>query len=263
LNPEYKVFWYDLGMRVLIFGDSITQGFWDTDGGWVERIRKHYDSVQVTDMSGRDEPTIFNLGISADNSVNILKRIMPETLARTRHGNLPIIIVQIGVIDSSRDTLADSESVSLSIEKYEDNIRKIVDTIKPFCSKIIFVGLSACDELKTTPVSWGDFHYTNENIKKYEDKMKEIIKANIPFEQKVVDIDEAIIGSQILSGQFSVPKPEWGKEYIFTVKIYKTNFNIEGAKLSDEHTEMGWFDISELDSIKTRDVYREAAKELL
>lgn len=30
-------------MRVLVFGDSITQGFWDTEGGWVERLRKYYD----------------------------------------------------------------------------------------------------------------------------------------------------------------------------------------------------------------------------
>ncbi len=161
-------------MRVIVFGDSITQGYWGTDGGWVERIRKHYDSLQASDLEGRDEPTIFNLGISADNSTNILERIESETIVRTRHGNLPIVIVQIGVNDSSSESLPSDETVSLTIEKYEQNLKSIIEKAKPLSSKIIFVGLSACDETRTTPVTWGAFHYTNEAIKNYENKMKDV-----------------------------------------------------------------------------------------
>ena len=164
-------------MRVLVFGDSITQGYWDTDGGWVERLSKHYDTLQVTDLKGRDEPTFFNLGISADNSKSILDRIESETIARTRHGNLPIVIIQVGVNDSSTDTLPGDESVSLPIQIYEQNLKNIIEKIKPLSSKIIFIGLSACDETRTTPVSWGDFHYTNGAIKNYENKMKDIAVA--------------------------------------------------------------------------------------
>jgi len=169
-------------MRVLIFGDSITQGYEDTDGGWVERIRKHYDTLQASDLDGSDEPTIFNLGISADNSKNVLDRIQAETIARTRHGNLPVIIIQIGVNDSSIDELPEGESVSLPIDKYEYNLRCIIEKVKPLSSKIILVGLSACDESKTTPVSWGEFHYTNRQIKEYENMMKDIASEfNIAF----------------------------------------------------------------------------------
>ena len=169
-------------MRVLVFGDSITQGFWDVDGGWVERIRKYYDSLQVTDLVGRDEPTVFNLGISADNSANILARIEPETIARTRHGNLPIVIIQIGVNDSSRDESQEKAGNGLTLEEYEENLKAIIKKAKPVSSKIILVGSSACDEAKTTPVSWGNFYYTNEAIKAYEDKMKKIaVENNITF----------------------------------------------------------------------------------
>ena len=161
-------------MRVLIFGDSITQGLWDTEGGWVERVRKHYDSLQVTDLAGRDEPVIFNLGVSADNSERILKRIAPEILARTRGGNLPITVIQIGVNDSSTDTMPPDKSVSVSIAKYAQNLKDIIEVAKPLSSKIIFVGLSACDETRTTPVSWGNYHYTNSAIKKYEDTMRDV-----------------------------------------------------------------------------------------
>lgn len=169
-------------MRVLVFGDSITQGYWDTDGGWVERIRKHYDALQVTDLEGRDEPTIFNLGISADNSENVLKRIAPEIIARTRHGNLPIVLIQIGVNDSSTDSMPAGESVSLPIDNYEQNLRDIVKKVRPLSSGIVFVGLPACDESRTTPVSWGDYHYTNDAIRAYENKMRDIAsELSIPF----------------------------------------------------------------------------------
>lgn len=169
-------------MRVLIFGDSITQGYWDTDGGWVERIRRHYDSLQASDLEGRDEPTVFNLGISADNSVDILARIEPETIARTRHGSLPVIIIQIGVNDSSVDKTADKTGNGLPLEEYEKNLRAVIEKTKPICSKLIFVGSSACDETKTTPVSWGEYYYTNNSIKQYEEKMKNIaIENNIEF----------------------------------------------------------------------------------
>jgi lysophospholipase L1-like esterase len=169
-------------MRVLVFGDSITQGYWDTDGGWVDRIRKHFDTIQATDLQGNDEPTIFNLGISADNSQNILERIETETVARTRHGNLPAVVIQIGVNDSSTDNQPIDESVRVSIQDYESNLREIIKKVQPISSKIIFVGLSACDESRTTPVSWGDYHYTNEAIKRYESVMESISSEhNLPF----------------------------------------------------------------------------------
>ncbi|TXG76135.1 hypothetical protein E6P97_04120 [Patescibacteria group bacterium] len=161
-------------LRVLVFGDSITQGYWDTDGGWVNRIRNHFDSIQVTDLQDNDEPTIFNLGISADNSQNILERIEDETIARTRHGNLPAVIIQIGVNDSSTDNQTPENSVGISIEDYESNLKEIIGKLQPISSKIIFVGLSACDESKTTPVSWGDYHYTNDAIKRYETVMSTV-----------------------------------------------------------------------------------------
>lgn len=169
-------------MRVLVFGDSITQGYWDTDGGWVERLRKHYDLLQAGDLQGRDEPTIFNLGISADNSKNVLSRIESETIARTRHGKLPIVIIQIGINDSSIDPTPDDESVSQPIDEYEKNLKLIIEKVKPISSKIILVGLSACDETKTTPVFWGDYQYINKAIASYEKKMEHVAsEMDIPF----------------------------------------------------------------------------------
>lgn len=164
-------------MRVLVFGDSITQGYWDTAGGWVDKLRKHYDELQVQDFD-KDQPTIFNLGISADNSPNILARAEAEVRVRTRHNVLPIVIVQIGINDSC----AEPSGNMVPIEEYKSNLEKIIVTLRLISSKLIFVGLSACNEAKTTPVSWGEYHYTNKSIKAYEDQMKSVADAaSLPF----------------------------------------------------------------------------------
>lgn len=170
-------------MRVLVFGDSITQGYWDAEGGWVERVRKHYDELQLTDLTTNNEPTFFNLGISADNSQSVLRRAASETIARTRHNSLPVVLVQIGVNDSSVDSSPSASSVNLPIETYEQNLHKIIETLAPLSSKIIFVGLSACDESFTTPVSWGSsYFYTNDRLLAYEKTMKAVAEAkNIAF----------------------------------------------------------------------------------
>lgn len=165
-------------MRVLVFGDSITQGFWDAEGGWVEHIREHYDQRQLIDLNNNDEPTIFNLGISADNSKNVLQRIASETVARTRNNSLPVVLVQVGVNDSCLDNTSRVPSVSLPIETYTQNLHKIIEVLEPISSKLILVGLSACDESLTTPVAWGDYHYTNAAIQSYENSMKAVAEAH-------------------------------------------------------------------------------------
>jgi lysophospholipase L1-like esterase len=165
-------------MRVLVFGDSITQGYWDTEGGWVDRLRKSYDELQVQDLQGRDDPTIFNLGVSADTTRDILARIEAETIARTRHGNLPIVVVQIGVNDSSTD----HGTVRVELATYKQNLIAIIEKMKPLSSRLIFVGLSGCDETKTTPTAWGNYHYTNAAIKAYETAMSDIAHSyGVPF----------------------------------------------------------------------------------
>lgn len=157
-------------MRVLVFGDSITQGYWDTDGGWVERIRKHYDELQLKDLRNNDEPTLFNLGVSADTTEDILKRIRPETVVRTRHGDKPVVIVQIGTNDSSKQ----EGSIKVDIEQYKQNLVNIIEEVKPISSKLIMIGSSAGDDKLTMPVFWGNYFYPNKQIKTYENAMCEV-----------------------------------------------------------------------------------------
>ncbi len=84
--------------------------------------------------------------------------------------------------DVSTDNYVADRSVQVSIDEYASNPEEIIKRARPLSSQIIFVGLSACDELRTMPVAWGDFYYTNEAICSYEGVMSRVAKENdIPF----------------------------------------------------------------------------------
>lgn len=157
-------------MRVLVFGDSTTQGFWDTEGGWVARLRKHYDARQLEDLSNRNEPTIFNLGISGGRSDTILARFDAETAARD-NGEELIIIVCTGLNDSYREG---QDRFKSNPEQYETNLRELAHKAKKHSDKILFVGLIAPDENKTMPVFWKDIYYIRERVKLFEGIMQKV-----------------------------------------------------------------------------------------
>ena len=114
-------------MRVLVFGDSITQGFWDSDGGWIARIRRAYDKQQLKDLS-RDEPTVFNLGISADTTQNVLDRFETETIARKGKHELAFVFA-IGVNDAC------PEKGRITPEEFRKNIEALVSSAQEHSSK--------------------------------------------------------------------------------------------------------------------------------
>lgn len=161
-------------MRVLVFGDSTTQGFWDSEGGWVTRLRKFYDLLQLEDLKNRDEPTVFNLGISGGTSTTILSRFDAETKARDNGGGLCIIITT-GLNDSYQIGKKEYKSTP---ELYEANLSTLAIKAKNFSDKIMFVGLGAPDEAKTTPVFWKDIYYIPNRVKKFEDIMRKVAGVN-------------------------------------------------------------------------------------
>jgi lysophospholipase L1-like esterase len=164
-------------MRILIFGDSITQGFWDKTGGWVDRLRTHYDILKDGDVT-RGEPTVFNLGISGDTSLNVLKRVEQETLARTWDNQKPIVLVQIG----TNDARLQNGEPQTNTSQYKDNLKQIADRLRSITVRTIFVGLTCCNESKTSPVHWEQSYWDNVTLKSYEVVMRDLAKElNLQF----------------------------------------------------------------------------------
>jgi lysophospholipase L1-like esterase len=158
-------------MNVVFFGDSITQGYWGIEHGWVDRVRKYYSEL----LFAKDEyHGIYNLGIDGDVVEDIQKRIKTELEARIRpnHKIMPVVAIQIGVNDDT-DKEVDLKS---EISKYKDRLNATIREIEGLNSEILLVGYPSCDEEKTTPVSWGPHYYTNEKAKAYETAMAEVAK---------------------------------------------------------------------------------------
>ncbi|MCX6743407.1 MAG: GDSL-type esterase/lipase family protein, partial [Candidatus Parcubacteria bacterium] len=84
--------------RILIFGDSITYGAWDKEGGWVARLRKFVDEKIFADPNYYN--IILNLGISGNNSTDILRRFEFELQQRIKEEGEIVIIFAFGTNDA-------------------------------------------------------------------------------------------------------------------------------------------------------------------
>lgn len=157
--------------RICVFGDSISQGYNDyNEGGWINRLRKHFD-LSDYDIS------VFNLGVSGDDTFDLLKRFNVEAEARTPE----LIIFAIGIQDSQYVNSKDNPRVKLN--DFNKNLLKLKNLSKQFTKKIIFVGLTKVDESKVMPIPWGiTKYYDNENIKIYDLAIKSFCaENNLPF----------------------------------------------------------------------------------
>lgn len=163
-------------MRVLVFGDSITQGFWDEDGGWVNILRKKYD-LQYMEGKDEDAPTIFNLGISGNSSDDVVARLVHETEARAKED--VAFIISIGVNDA-RNKSGNNFS---SPEQYKENLMEILNQSRKYSDKILFVGLTPVVEEHSNPVSWdGSTGYTNARLKEFDTTLREFCEQyKVPF----------------------------------------------------------------------------------
>jgi lysophospholipase L1-like esterase len=162
-------------MRVLFFGASTAQGYWDARGGWVDRLKQHYDGLQLADWS-KEQPRVMNLGISDDTAALLLKRMENEARARFNPKGIAIVI-SIGT-----NNAAIREGKEHTPEDYADELEEVLAIARSLTSKVLFVGFQGVDETKTNPLPWIDIRFKNARIKLFEDTAKEVCEgADIPF----------------------------------------------------------------------------------
>ncbi len=156
--------------RILVFGDSITYGAWDaTRGGWTDRLKVFCMESELENPEL--DYSVYNLGISGDNTNDLLERFKFETKQRIKKNDKIIIIIAIGINDSQ--FVHDKNNFRISPYKFKENIKNFIEFSRKFSLKTVFVGITPVDELKTDPIPW-DFNksYKNEYIKKYDEIIK-------------------------------------------------------------------------------------------
>lgn len=161
-------------MRILVFGDSIAYGAWDTESGWVERI-KQTAHKQTVDSMGKNKLQIVNLGIGGDSSTKILKR-MPSEIEARYSASWPFVFV---FAFGTNDERTIDGKIETPIEKFESNVKEIISIAKQHSNKILFLGIPPIGKEK---VEFKGQEYSDERVQKYEKHLQNIVTDyGLPF----------------------------------------------------------------------------------
>src|SRR5690242_5848882 len=162
-------------MRILIFGDSIAQGYYDTElGGWVNLLL-----LDVLKRKERhtDSPTeLFNLAVSGDTTKRVAARLQQEVIVRKWADEPVMLVLAVGV----NDTLLDNGKPLSSPEEYRQDLEKVYRLAKEVGDQLLFVGLTTVDEAETTPWKFNtgthDLTWRNERIAQFDATLKAFAK---------------------------------------------------------------------------------------
>lgn len=165
-------------MRILAFGDSITQGFHDEErGGWCNRLITEVMKREL-DSEYEYNRSVINLGISGDTSADVLQRVKAEIEARVLKypvSNYDVLLLAIGVNDSQ--FTMDTKENKIVVTETEKNIRKTISVAEQFCEKVVIVGIAPVVDDRIQPMAWKPTHgYSNEVISLYNEKLSSIAR---------------------------------------------------------------------------------------
>lgn len=155
--------------QILIFGDSITYGSCDEMGGWASRLRN------FTDNNTHFSSTVYNLGISGDNTEGLMLRMEDEIAGRIDDEEETIIIISIGINDSQ--FVHSKNDFNIPLDEFKENLESIYSIARTHASKVIFIGLTSVDDVKTNPIPWNmDKTYKNDYIRSYNEAIEKTAK---------------------------------------------------------------------------------------
>lgn len=177
---------------ILVFGDSIAWGAWDTQGGWVQRLRKEIDKKNLTDP--QFYCSVYNLGISGDTSRGLITRMEYESSIRIKiESEKPIIVIAIGTNDARYITSKKINQVP--IEEFRENIATLIKKSKKLTSQIILVSPGKVNEsrVNTLPQSTERL-FRNQDLQEYSQVIQqEAEKEEVQFVNVYEEFDENMI----------------------------------------------------------------------
>lgn len=163
--------------RIIVFGDSISFGSNDRAyGGWVVRLKNYFA------RTGQFHH-VFNLGISGENSSQILKRVEIEIGPRisTDPEKKSLLLVCIPINDT-RISGSVAGSSEIGKDEFAGNLANLYSLGKKNVDEIVFVGMTNVDEKKTNP--WQEVIerriacWRNDVIEEYNEIAKNYCKQN-------------------------------------------------------------------------------------
>lgn len=161
-------------MVITCFGDSITYGAWDAEGGWAHRLRKRAD-VWNREPGPEAYARVYNLGIPGNTSDDVVYRFEAELHTRMRPGEETVCVFAFGINDSA--LLLPSEKHRIEPESFQRNVRKVIEHVQAYTSRVLFVGLTPVEEAKTCPLPhYPDQAYRMVDILLYNNLLRELCR---------------------------------------------------------------------------------------
>lgn len=155
--------------KILVFGDSIAYGKWDSKGGWVARLRSYIDTTYNLNKEGNVQ--VFNLGIPGEVVPRLSERFSSELTMRTFPDDKNFVIVACGINDSCPNNwMTDKQT---DVEEFKAAYEKMISIARDHMCEIVAIGLTPINAEKSKGLK-----FTNEEVKKYNDIIKNICEEN-------------------------------------------------------------------------------------
>jgi len=171
-------------VKILVFGDSIAWGAFDSQGGWVERLKAYYFQSYAQKYIG-----VYNLSVSSNDTRGVLEFLEQDIkkIMKIESEEL-ILLFAIG----SNDGRMENGKTYIELSEFKSNVKKIIKLAKKHSKRIIFTGLMKVDEKLTTP--WKeDMYWTNKQIEKYSAVIEKEAEEFIPMDMITMkDLDDGM-----------------------------------------------------------------------
>ena len=155
-------------MRVLVFGDSIAYGAWDSAGGWVERL-KSYAHQKTINSPTEYKVQVLNLGVGGHSSEDILSRLEAEITSRTSKSWPFVFIFYFGTNDARTYDGVEQNS----LENYLENTENIINIAKQYSDRLLFIRPIP---VGTDGVDLRGAVYSNQKIEYYGEKQLKLLE---------------------------------------------------------------------------------------
>ncbi|MEK7185884.1 MAG: GDSL-type esterase/lipase family protein [Patescibacteria group bacterium] len=164
---------------LLVFGTSTTYGAWDSEGGWVTRLRKFIDN-KIINSGYKLHHLVYNLGISGDKTEDVVKRFDTEASARSSEKRETVILFHLGANDTIfNESLGVTE---VSPDQFKENFKILIDKARKYSDTIILVSFMPVDK-RVDPMPWAPGRsYRNEYLETYDQVLAKVAEdKNVHF----------------------------------------------------------------------------------
>ncbi len=154
--------------KILVFGDSISWGAFDTKaGGWVERLKTYFlGNYKERDIS------VYNLSVSSNDTRGVLE-FLEQDIKRINKIEFEDLTLLFSIGSNDPRYVDVEQNVVVSESEFIENIKSIIELAKSFSSRVVFTGLTVVDENLTLPWN-GNEYWKNQDLKRYDEIISQL-----------------------------------------------------------------------------------------